>query len=239
MRLNLRDLKTFALYFSAGVIGLSTAIYVSSIFLKRTLAQDPPPPPGSADSLPPLPVTDAPPAMPPSAPPSQVPAQPASPAPQVQQPALPPAVPPSVPPAEAPPTDTKANANGQPEGLRTLLEGIIEDFNYEVSGRRDPFLPYTSPKAISVEEEEEIVSPLQRFELDQLKLIGIIWDTRKPKAMFLDPAGKGYIVGKLDKVGRNRGYIAEIREGEVIILERYVGEGRSTFQTRSIRLERE
>jgi Tfp pilus assembly protein PilP len=238
MRLNLRDLKTFGLYFLAGVVGLSTAVYVSSIFLKRTLAQDPPPLPTQNQmppdqGLPPLP--DVPQAMPPANP-----QQPEMPPPSAQNPALPPAIPPSVPPAEAPPADTKPTSNTQPEGgLRTLLEGIIEDFNYEVSGRRDPFLPYTSPKAISVEEEEEIVSPLQRFELDQLKLIGIIWDTKKPKAMFLDPSQKTYIIGKLDKIGRNRGYIAEIREGEVIILERYVGEGRSTFQTRSIRLERE
>ena len=120
-----------------------------------------------------------------------------------------------------------------------MLDSIIEDFNYEVSGRRDPFLPYTAPRPVNVDEEDEVVSPLQRFDLDQLTLTGIIWDVKKPKAMFLDPQGKGYIVNKLDKIGRQRGYVAEIREGEVVVLERYVGEGRSSFQTKTFRLIRE
>lgn len=194
-------------------------------------------PQGNLNPLP-DPNLEMPAAQPPSVPAQQQPLQ------QGEAPTLPSAEPPNLPSAGAPPADNnngKPTTNGQVDanGNRNLLEGIIEEFNYEVSGRRDPFLPYTSPKAISVEDEEEIVSPLQRFDLDQLTLVGIIWDTKKPKAMFLDPQSKGYIVGKLDKVGRNRGYIAEIREGEIVILERYIGEGRSTFQTRTIRLERD
>jgi Tfp pilus assembly protein PilP len=144
------------------------------------------------------------------------------------------------------PTDPALNLNqaGPPASTapatsKTILDSIIEDFNYEVAGRRDPFLPYTAPRPVNMEEEEEVVSPLQRFDLDQLTLVGIIWDVRKPKAMFLDPQGKGYIVNKLDKMGRQRGYVAEIREGEVIVLERFVGEGRSSFQTKTFRLLRE
>jgi len=123
---------------------------------------------------------------------------------------------------------------------RGVLEGIIEDYNYQSAGRRDPFLPYTAPRPKTSDEDlEEILSPLQTFDLDQLSLAGIIWDVKKPKALFLDPQGKGYIVSKLDKVGRNRGYVAEIREGEVVIVERNVAEGKTNFQTRVIRLERQ
>jgi type IV pilus assembly protein PilP len=215
---NQGELKTFLAYFASGAAGLAVAAFVATAVVRRSHAQVPPP-------------VQTPPATPPKIQPS--------PGVQTADPnlALPPSVPSSEPPPSAEPPKSATNIQ-EPSG-KNLLEGIIEDFNYEVSGRRDPFLPYTSPKAVSVDEEEEIVSPLQRFDLDQLKLVGIIWHTKKPKALFLDPAGKGYIVGKLDKIGRNRGYIAEIREGEVIVLERYVGEGRSTFQTRSIRLERE
>ncbi len=231
MRLNHRELKTFLLFFLAGVIGLSGAVYVATAFLKPARAQRPPTPTTAVPKgqLPPLaaPVVTAPPAVPQSAPPAAAPPPTLGADPNL-------ALPPIDELSEKPQMPVSPPATG-----KSLLEGIIEDFNYEVSGRRDPFLPYTSPKSVAVNEEEEIISPLQRFDLDQLKLIGIIWDIKKPKAMFLDPQGKGYIVGKLDKVGRNRGYIAEIREGEVIILERFVGDGRSTFQTKAVRLERE
>lgn len=217
-----RNVKTFVLFFLAGLVGLSAALYVSSFFLKPTRAQSPP-------------NLELPPISPPNPdPPSEMPLPTLPQIPTDPNLALPST-------AEGAPTETKPSPSITVDGNsnRNLLEGVIEEYNYEVSGRRDPFLPYTSPKTLTLEEEEEIVSPLQRFELDQLKLVGIIWDTKRPKAMFLDPQGKGYIIGKLDKVGRNRGYIAEIREGEVIVLERFIGEGRSTFQTKAIRLERQ
>lgn len=214
------DVKIFIVYFSVGLISLTTALFVSMKFLSRVKAQ-----PNS---------------------------KPATVLPQKSQPSL---AAPKAPPSDADllptPTDPALTVNQvSPDGAaalpkaavptaKTMLDSIIEDFNYEVSGRRDPFLPYTAPRPVSVDEEDEVVSPLQRFDLDQLTLVGIIWDVKKPKAMFLDPQGKGYIVNKLDKIGRQRGYVAEIREGEVVVLERYVGEGRSSFQTKSFRLIRE
>jgi len=222
-----KGFKTLLPYLLSGTLGLGAAAYLASAVLRPTYGQGPgtPPPNDQAQELPPLPEPSAPPAAPPG---EAVPPPPGDPNLQMPPP----------PPTDAASTD-KTNGQAEQAAARNLLEGIIEEFNYEVSGRRDPFMPYTSPKAVSLDEEDGVISPLQRFDLDQLKLIGIIWDTKKPKAMFLDPSGKGYIVGKLDKVGRNRGYVAEIREGEVIILERFVGEGRSTFQTRRIPLARE
>lgn len=115
-----------------------------------------------------------------------------------------------------------------------IREGIIEEFRYESKGRRDPFLPYLAPRP--EDEVDEIISPLQRFDLDQLKLVGILWDTRNPKAMFMDPNQKGYIVKKMDKIGRQRGFVAEIRDGEVVIVEKTYVDEKPSFITRVLRL---
>src|SRR5213079_2744903 len=115
---------------------LSTAMYVSSIFLKRTLGQEPPPIPGQVprppdQGLAALPDAKLPPSMPPAMPPSNPPVDSA--VPPLQAPITPPSVQDSVSPSQFPPsgpsttlprTETKPGSNTQPDGpLRTLLEG--------------------------------------------------------------------------------------------------------------------
>ena len=65
----------------------------------------------------------------------------------------------------------------------------------------------------------EPLLPLERFPLERLKLTGIIWGTDQPRVLFVDPNNKSHVVKKNDRIGRKRGYLAEIREGEVIIAE--------------------
>ncbi len=118
-------------------------------------------------------------------------------------------------PSQEPPGDVSQARRNQ---IRTEVQSFMEPFIYDPKGRRDPFRPYSEYRP----DEGEIsgpVLPLQRFDLDQLKLIGIIWDVSDPKAMFLDPNSKVHVVGKEERVGRNNGYVATIREGEVVVVE--------------------
>ncbi len=115
------------------------------------------------------------------------------------------------------------------------LSGIIEDYTYDPRGKRDPFLPFERPPSSSVLLGP--LWPLQRFDLDQLKLVGIIWDVKSPKAMILDPSGKGYVVKVNERIGRNNGYIARIREGEIIIVESVTGvDGKLNYTTKLMKL---
>jgi type IV pilus assembly protein PilP len=127
------------------------------------------------------------------------------------------------------------------EDARTVLQGIFEDYNYDPIGKRDPFLPYTAPQAVAECGPFQDCSSggLERFDLDQLKLVGIIWDVKTPKAMFLDPGNVTHVVSEQEKVGRNNGYIAEIREGELVVIEKFYNLGRFTYQTRVLKLQRE
>jgi Tfp pilus assembly protein PilP len=81
-------------------------------------------------------------------------------------------------------------------------------------------------------------TPLERYEVDELKLVGILWDVRAPKAMFVDPVGEVHVLSKDDRIGRRRGYVAVIREGEVVIVEASTFGGDNAFATRVLRIER-
>ncbi len=85
---------------------------------------------------------------------------------------------------------------------------------------RDPFRPMnlrtkTPPRA------RENLSPLERFELGQLKIVGIIWDLKEPRALIEDTAGLGYIVKVGTPIGSNDGTVKAIGRSEVIVEEFY------------------
>lgn len=185
-----------------------------------------------------------------SAPPAQesAPAAQAAPkAPEGEAPAIPEMQPTGK--AEAPKTGGTIDANGPavPAAMpavdpsKSLLTGIIEEFTYDPKGKRDPFKPYSSSGGKQVIAKD--LGPLfelQKFDLDQLKLIGVIWDNRNPKAMILDPSGKGHIVRRNERLGKNNGYIHTIREGELVVVESFTAnDGRTSYQTKLIKLSQD
>jgi type IV pilus assembly protein PilP len=69
---------------------------------------------------------------------------------------------------------------------------------------------------------EEIPStPLQKYDLNQLKLVAIIVGTGEGSAMVQDSEGKGYIIKKGVYVGTNFGKVKTVLKDRVIIEERY------------------
>jgi type IV pilus assembly protein PilP len=104
-----------------------------------------------------------------------------------------------------------------------VVQPQSEGFSYDPTGLRDPFQPFSPPPP----ETPEVITPqfvqsqdpLQNFDLSQLRVVGIIWGVPKPRAMVRDPAGKIHMVFKETKMGRYGGFIAEIREGEIVVVE--------------------
>ncbi len=80
-------------------------------------------------------------------------------------------------------------------------------------------------------------SPLQSFGLDQLKLVGIIWQIDEGRALIEDPTGKGYIVSEGAAIGLRDGKIAKIsREGVFVAEESVNQEGKVTRKEMIMRL---
>ena len=95
----------------------------------------------------------------------------------------------------------------------------FEEYTYNPIGKRDPFKSFLAEEIAPG--QQKIVTPLQRFDIDQLGLIGIIWGISTPRAMVVTPDGKGFVVQKGTLVGKNWGKVSRITQDEVIISEEF------------------
>ena len=88
------------------------------------------------------------------------------------------------------------------------------------AGTRDPFKPFKLENK-SIARPREALSPLERYELGQLKIVGIVWDINEPRAMLEDPAGLGYVVTKGMPIGSNQGVVKAIHREGIVVEEMY------------------
>jgi len=88
-------------------------------------------------------------------------------------------------------------------------------------GRRDPFRPYTLTGR-STGRPRQNLSPLERYDLGQLKLVGVVWHVKEPNAVIEDSVGLGYIIKVGTPIGTNEGRVKAIKPSEVIVEEAYV-----------------
>lgn len=110
-------------------------------------------------------------------------------------------------------SETPAPAEQKPD--QTSASGI------STTGRRDPFRPYTLT-ARTTGRPRQNLSPLERYELGQLRLVGIVWHVKEPNAMVEDSMGLGYVIKVGTPIGASEGKVKTIKPNEVIIEEAYV-----------------
>ena len=66
----------------------------------------------------------------------------------------------------------------------------------------------------------------------------MLWDVKEPKALFQDPEAEIHSLGRDDSIGNRNGYIAAIREGEVVVVEAIRKRGDIIYRTKVVRIER-
>ena len=106
-----------------------------------------------------------------------------------------------------------ANLPSEPKKIATV------SYVYDPTGKPDPFRPFILEVKRPKEVAKKLLQPLQRYEISQLKLVGIIWQIDNPRAIFEDATGKGYIVSRGSYVGKHGGKVTAILKNEVIITE--------------------
>lgn len=147
------------------------------------------------------------------------PAPPAPPAPAQAgaplQPVAPPALPPAAGAAGAPVGVPAAGAAGAEAGAP--VEEAMTPPAVLARGR-DPFRPFTF--GLRETQEDELLTPLQRLELRQLRLAGVVLDLKPPRAMLQDASGMGFIVVPGTPIGRRHGVVKAIEAQRVIVEER-------------------
>ncbi len=114
-----------------------------------------------------------------------------------------------------------------------------EEYVYSPAGKRDPFRPFIEleKKAMQVKVP---TTPLQLYDLNDLRLVGIIILPGKKVAMIEDPAGKGYQISVGTLIGKSGGRVVEIRKDEVVVEEKFMDDMAQTKTRRvSITIPRE
>lgn len=140
----------------------------------------------------------------------------------------PPAEPVASPPAQPSPpgelpTPPALDASGAPmtEMQNSVQpEAMVMEFKWDPTGRRDPFKPFKAPRVLRPDSLTP-TDPLTLLDLNQVQLVGILWNTQKPRAVIQDTTGNRYTIFKKTKLGTNSGYVAEIREGEIVVVETF------------------
>ena len=115
-----------------------------------------------------------------------------------------------------------------PEAANELFLGTSGRF-YTREGKVDPFEPFLRvPEAeVSNTEQEKLQirppqTPLERFDLDQLKLTGILVSSAKIRALIQEASGKGYIISEGTYIGNKGGQVTKITNDRVVVEEKYI-----------------
>lgn len=112
-------------------------------------------------------------------------------------------------------------AKGQELSPEPSAIGPEPFYVYDPAGKRDPFLPMLGVSLRKSACAEEPQTPLQVYEVGQLKLVGIIWNLEEPRALVEDGAGMGYIITRGTPIGSSCGVVKRIEPGQVVVEEYY------------------
>lgn len=121
------------------------------------------------------------------------------------------------PPPTAPAAPAKAPAQPGEAGEDDDVAEIA--YAYSPIGKRDPFRSLFDQ--LQREEGSQQLTELQKFELDQLRLVAIVSRIATPYAMVEDPSTKGHTLTRGTLIGKNWGRVAEINPECVVIKEEY------------------
>ncbi len=92
------------------------------------------------------------------------------------------------------------------------------NYTYNPFGKRDPFRPFILDKSADADRNAD---PLLNFDLSKFQLTGILYGISNPRALVRDGEGKGHVITRGTKIGRNRGSVLRILKNEVVVAEEF------------------
>lgn len=96
---------------------------------------------------------------------------------------------------------------------------------YNPDGKPDPFAPLIKEKPVTLPVKHrkavgrKLLTPLEKLELSQLKLVGILRAQSGNRALVEEDSGKGYIIKKGTYIGTRSGKVAKILSDRIIVEE--------------------
>lgn len=97
---------------------------------------------------------------------------------------------------------------------------VTVGYRYDPREKRDPFRSFILDQAMEAADHD--VGPLEQFDVSQLAVVAVVWDTGLPLALVSDPSGRPYVVEEGTAMGKNDGRVIKIDDGMVLVKETYV-----------------
>jgi type IV pilus assembly protein PilP len=112
-----------------------------------------------------------------------------------------------------------------------------EEYAYNPVGKRDPFRSFLSFASDASILDNIPRTELQKYDIEQYQLTGIIWGMDRPRALVEDPEGIGHVMELGTYVGKKWGKVTSIQDGLVVITEEYqTNEGELVVKPTELRL---
>jgi type IV pilus assembly protein PilP len=122
-------------------------------------------------------------------------------------------------PAASTPVQKQVIATGPTKTGAQAGEEAVAVYTYTAIGRRDPFAPIVVPESKKGAALDR--PPLERYNITEFKLSGIVWGGFGYNAILEGPDGKGYFVHAGTVVGPNRGVVKKITPTTLVIEEKF------------------
>ena len=90
---------------------------------------------------------------------------------------------------------------------------------YVAEGKRDPFRSFRFKQP---ERPEAPAGPLADFDLAQLVVLGVVWNTKNPRALVSDPEGRSFVLRRGSPIGKNNGRVIRIDDDLILVQEKFV-----------------
>lgn len=115
---------------------------------------------------------------------------------------------------------------------------------YSPEGKLDPFAPLIKEKPVNLPVEHrkavrrKLLTPLEKLDLSQLKLVAILRAQSGNNALVEEDSGKGYVIKKGTYIGIHSGKVAKILPDRIIIEEEVEDiYGKISVQKKEIKLK--
>jgi type IV pilus assembly protein PilP len=136
-----------------------------------------------------------------------------------------------------PTTAKPATTAAAPKPAATVESSV--NYSYNPVGKRDPF---RSPLEELVRTNTQTPQtacdqPLCQWDLDQLKLVAVVTGDANPIAMVEDPLGRGHVVRRNARMGRQGGRVTQILRDSVTVTEYIPSEGKVIANPVSLQLK--
>lgn len=112
------------------------------------------------------------------------------------------------------------------------------EYAYNPNNKRDPFQSFLVTASEDSLLDNIPRTPLQKYEVGQYNLTGVIWGIDRPRALVEDPDGIGHVVEIGTYMGTKWGKVESIEEGVVIVTEELqTVDGQLVVKRQELRLE--